>query len=232
MLNAHYTYFLILLGSIAGPLILSFDRKVAFVKKWYAVLLATFLPAILYILWDICFTRWGVWSFNPAYITGLNMVNLPIEEVLFFFVVPFCCTFIYECIRHYFSRLKDKEWIALFCRSLSGMLLLIALWNLDKKYTSYTGLLNAVFLFLLPSLQKKYAFIHLTRLFFAYLIILLPFMVVNGFLTAIPVVLYNDAENLGIRILTIPVEDIFYGMLLIFANLLIYEGILHYRRNK
>ena len=58
---------------------------------------------------------------------------------------------------------------------------------------------------------------------FSFAIMLIPFLIVNGFLTAIPVVLYNTAENLGIRIYSIPFEDIFYGMLLILMNIVIYE---------
>ena len=57
----------------------------------------------------------------------------------------------------------------------------------------------------------------------SYAVMLIPFLIVNGFLTAIPVVLYNDAENLGIRIYTIPFEDVFYGMLLILLNVITYE---------
>jgi lycopene cyclase domain-containing protein len=67
--------------------------------------------------------------------------------------------------------------------------------------------------------------------FISYLIILVPFLMVNGVLTAIPVVWYNDTENIGVRIFSflpypmqnIPLEDIFYGMLLIMMNVAGYE---------
>jgi lycopene cyclase domain-containing protein len=72
-------------------------------------------------------------------------------------------------------------------------------------------------------LRKYFRHFHLTAFLIAYLIILVPFLVVNGFLTAIPVVLYNDAENLGLRIYTIPFEDVFYGMLLVMMNVAGFE---------
>jgi lycopene cyclase domain-containing protein len=52
---------------------------------------------------------------------------------------------------------------------------------------------------------------------------LIPFLIVNGLLTSIPVVLYNNEENLNFRIYSIPFEDVFYGMLLIMMNVIGYE---------
>jgi lycopene cyclase domain-containing protein len=65
------------------------------------------------------------------------------------------------------------------------------------------------------------------RFYLAYAVILIPFFIVNGILTGSfieqEVVWYNNEENLGVRIGTVPVEDIFYGMLLILMNVVIYE---------
>ena len=75
-MNTHYTYFIILAASLAGPLALSFDKKVAFYKNWKYLFPAMVIPALLYIAWDIYFTSKGVWSFNDRYITGIKLVNL------------------------------------------------------------------------------------------------------------------------------------------------------------
>jgi len=222
-LNTHYTYFIILAASVTGPLALSFDKKVAFYTKWKFVFPAMIIPAILYILWDIFFTAKGVWSFNEDYITGIKLYNLPIEEVLFFFIVPYCCVFIYECINSYFPQLKKNlsGEIALKCIGLVLLIAGIVFYN--KYYTGWTFILNALFIAIVLFAKKYFNSFKSTVFVVAYCIILIPFLIVNGFLTAIPVVLYNDAENLGLRIYTIPFEDVFYGMLLILMNIVIYE---------
>jgi len=222
-LNAHYTYFLILAASLAGPLALSFDKKVAFYKNWKFVFPAMIIPALLYMAWDIYFTTKGVWSFNEAYITGIKLYNLPLEEVLFFFVVPYCCTFIYACVRSYFPKLVNKKTADLFLIILAVLLFVTGVVYADRYYTSWTFIFTGAFILLLYSVRKNFESFDAVSFLISYAISLIPFLIVNGFLTAIPVVLYNNAENLGIRIYTIPFEDAFYGMLLVLMNIVIYE---------
>jgi lycopene cyclase domain-containing protein len=224
-MNTHYTYLVILAASLAGPLLLSFDKKVAFYKRWPQLFPALLFPALIYVAWDIYFTAQGVWHFSEEHILGLKLVNLPVEEVLFFLVVPYCCLFIYECIRTYFPQLRNKKFADLLLLMLAGVLLVAGILLYDRAYTSWTFLGTAVFIVSLYLFRKLFIEFDAVSFLVSFLIILIPFLIVNGFLTSIPVVLYNDAENTGFRIYTIPVEDVCYGMLLVLMNVCIYEKI-------
>lgn len=231
-METKYTYFIILAISLLGPLALSFDKTVAFNKRWKYVFKAMLLPAIFYIAWDIYFTAKGIWSFNPDYITGIKIFNLPVEEVLFFFVVPYCCLFIYECIRVYFSALKNKKKDDLVLKILAVILLAAGIFFYKKQYTSWTFILSAVFIFIIYTNKFFFKFFDATSFIISYSVMLVPFLVVNGYLTSIPVVRYNDAEILGFRIYSIPFEDVFYGMLLVMMNIAIYEKIKNQKNQK
>ncbi len=230
-MNQHYTYFFIHAAALAGPLLLSFDKKVAFYKKWKYLFPAMVLPALFFLVWDEWFTRTGVWSFNEAYVTGIKLGSLPIEEILFFITVPYCCVFVYECIRCYFPRLKNKITGTYFLLLTELLLLVVGLMNLERDYTAYTFIFTAVFIACIFLFRKWFSGFDAISFLVAYLICLVPFFLVNGFLTAMPVVLYNDAENLGIRMFSflpwpmhnIPFEDTFYGMLLILMNIALFE---------
>ena len=221
-MDKHYTYFLILVASLAGPLALSFDNKVSFYKKWRYVFKAMLLPAFFYIVWDIIFTHLNIWHFNPAYITGYKIINLPVEEVLFFFVVPYCCLFIYECVCCYLPGLTIK-FADVILKILAAILLLAGLIFIKRNYTSSTFIFTSLFIASLYFKNKLFKEFNAGAFLISYVIILIPFLIVNGFLTSIPVVLYDNFQNLSVRIYTIPIEDIFYGMLLTLLNTVIYD---------
>lgn len=95
--------------------------------------------------------------------------------------------------------------------------------NTDKAYT----FVNYVFLEFILFIGFFFGLQYLQRFYIAFLIILVPFFIVNGILTGTgieePVVWYNNAENLGIRLLTIPIEDIGYAFTMLFGNVFLIE---------
>lgn len=219
-----YLYLFINIGCIIIPFIFSFLLKHKFYKQWIFFIPANIIIAILFIIWDHIFVEMGVWGFNSDYLTGLFITqNIPVEESLFFFCIPYACVFTYFVVREYFPNINKlyKSKIVTSVLIIFSSILFIN--NLEKMYTSYTfGLLSIVLLFCL------YRKININTISISFISIL-PFMLIsNGLLTGMwienEVVWYNDLENLGFRIFTIPVEDFFYGYLLILLNVLLYEA--------
>ncbi len=62
------------------------------------------------------------------------------------------------------------------------------------------------------------------RLFWVFWSVVTVLMIlINGYLTWRPIVIYNEAKMLGVRLFTIPLEDFFFGFSLIGLNLIIWE---------
>jgi lycopene cyclase domain-containing protein len=215
-----YTYLLLNILTIAGPLAYSFEKEIFYFRKWKHLFPAIIITGAFFLLWDVIFTHLGIWAFNPDFLTGHYILNLPLEEWLFFITVPFACVFIYESLNYFVK----KDWLKPYATRITIFLIvlfiLIAGLNLDKLYTAINFSLAAVLL------AVHYAFFkdrYLGRFYLAYAVHLIPFFVVNGILTSMPVVTYNDAENLGLRMGSIPVEDSIYSMTLLLMNITIYE---------
>ena len=101
-------YAWVILLSFAGPFALSFDKKVAYFKEWRFVIMATLIVAVPFLIWDELFTQWGVWGFNPKYLLKVYLGHLPLEEVLFFIVIPYNFIFILKVIQAYFPNRNQK----------------------------------------------------------------------------------------------------------------------------
>jgi lycopene cyclase domain-containing protein len=217
-------YLLVDFFTIIIPLVFSFHPKIRFDKKWNAFLPAMLIVAFLFICWDIYFTSTGVWSFNPDYSTGIKFINLPVEEILFFICIPYACVFTYHCLVKFLQLAWKDSNEKLVCVLLSVSLLILAVVYRDRAYTSMTFFLTAMVCLIAKFLMKVEWF---GKSVAVYAFLLIPFLIVNGILTGTgidePVVIYNNNENMGVRMLTIPVEDIFYGYLLFMLNLLFYH---------
>ncbi|HEX6915335.1 MAG TPA: lycopene cyclase domain-containing protein [Chitinophagaceae bacterium] len=228
-----YTYLLVNLLAVIVPLAWSFHPRIRFYRQWKFAIPSILLAAALFIAWDIYFTSIGVWAFNQDYVTGLMISGLPLEEWLFFFCIPYACLFTWFCLTRFFDFRWNRGYLRIFTAIFSASLLVIGVLYHDRLYTSAAFISAAVLCILLAFVLKAN---WIGKAFTVYAILLLPFFIVNGILTGTglnePVVWYNDQENLGLRIGTIPVEDIFYGFALFLLNLFLFFSLQSLAKNR
>jgi lycopene cyclase domain-containing protein len=219
-----FTYLLVNISSVIVPFLFSFHRKIRFDKKFKAFFAANIITTLCFLAWDAVFTIIRVWGFNDDYITGFKIFNLPVEEILFFICIPFACVFTYHCLNQFFAITWKERTEKFSILSISLFLFATGLINIDRLYTSVTFVSTSLLLIVFKFIFRV---TWLPRLISIYPILLIPFFIVNGILTGSgsehPVVWYNDSENLGIRLFTIPIEDIIYGLEMMLLNLFFYE---------
>jgi len=217
-------YLLIDLFAVIVPFIFTFHKKLRFYKKWTSFVLGIVFVSVPFVVWDVIFTKNEIWGFNSEYLIGFDLFVLPIEELLFFVCIPYACLFTYHCFSIFWKERSFEKLNRYGSYFLMVLSFCVGILNYDKLYTFYTALFLFVTLFVLKVLlDVKW----IGKFIAVYGVLLIPFSVVNGILTGSllpsPIVWYNDAHNLGVRTGTIPVEDIFYGFLLILLFVFTYE---------
>ena len=216
-------YFYILLFSIAVPLLYTLFFT-DFIKHWKYFTISTVLVAVFFLIWDFYFTAIGVWSFNYDYCLGIELLGMPLEEWLFFLIIPFCSLFIHYCAITVNPNFKFNKKASFYLTiTLIVLVFTVAITNSTKYYTA----VNFFVLAMVLSLGLLFFRTYLQEFYASFIVILIPFFIVNGILTGsfieTPIVSYNDLENLDIRLFTIPVEDIGYAFSMLFGNLMIFE---------
>jgi lycopene cyclase domain-containing protein len=218
-----FLYILLDIGSVIVPFIFSFHPKLRFNKKWKSTLLATSIVALVFIIWDVYYTGISVWGFNPDYLLGFNVLGLPIEEILFFFCIPYACIYTYHCLKILIPSFNFRP-VKIIGLGIILMLFIVGIIYYDKMYTSVTFISLSIAIFYIQFIQKP---VWIPRLYLSLLILILPFLLINGILTGTgiesEVVWYNQDEIMGFRLLTVPFEDFAYGFLLILLNVYIFE---------
>ena len=206
--------------TILFPLVFSFEKRLKYYRKWPSVFLSIIPFAIIFILWDIFAVSAGHWSFNPEFVGKITLFALPLEEILFFFCIPFSCIFIYECVSFV---VPDKTFrVSRFIWIIPALISSATAFIFREK--GYTFLAFSAFsLFFLSGTFFFPQTLASSRFWLANLAILIPFCIINGILTALPVVRYSPEHITGFRIGTIPVEDFFYNLVLIGGCIVLYS---------
>lgn len=218
-----------MLGSLVFPFIFSFEKKISFYRKWKSLFIAILISGLFFIIWDSLFTHFGFWSFNDDFTLGFRFLGLPLEEWMFFIVIPYCSVFIYENTKLYLPKLNFNRQIEYFLWFVVIVFAVFAVLNFGKWYTFINLISNVLLLayvLVFSNFKKNFTHFGLT-----FIISFFPMLFVNGVLTSMPVVEYNGRFFSEIRLMDIPIEDFSYFLLLLLMNLFIYEKIENRRIN-
>ena len=64
---------------------------------------------VIFSLWDVAAIAHRHWSFNPRYVTGWDLPGrLPVEEVVFFAVVPVCALLTFAVVNRVVGRWRKR----------------------------------------------------------------------------------------------------------------------------
>ena len=217
-------YLNLLFFSFIIPFTFSFHPKIKFNKYFIPLFLSLFSSSIPFILHDIYFTYLGVWGFNQEYHGDIFLINLPLEEILFFIIIPFCCLFTYFVLKKFekFNLKYNRKVLRLF----SFLLIIIGLVFYEKSYTLFVFLVASLLILKISYSQSKWDGYFLSTYI---MITLFPFIIINGILTGYldinnPPVWYNQSEIIGIKVFNIiPIEDFFYSFILLYINFFLFE---------
>lgn len=100
----HYLFVLTACLIVTAPL----ERGARIYRQPARVVRAVAPVAVIFLAWDVLAVTAGVWSFNPRYVTGVELPgHLPVEEVLFFVVVPLCGLLTYGAVEFLLDRIPQ-----------------------------------------------------------------------------------------------------------------------------
>jgi len=215
-----YLYLYINLAILFLPLAISFERKrINYQSRIKSVVLSIISVGTVFVAWDVLATYRGHWSFNPDYVVGARLLGLPIEEILFFVTVPFSCLFTYEALMYF---LKDgKIHLAGKLQPVVGIVFVfLSFFFLNKEYTFLALLSVGMTILIAP---KVVGHIFSSKLYWYYIAATFAFFLVfNFFLTSLPIVEYSNQAISGLRVTTIPIEDLMFNFSLLTLYLAVY----------
>ena len=96
---SHLAYLGVLAFVLVGSAWLELVLRTRVLARWRRLLLSLAPVVVVFALWDAYAVAAGHWTFDPERTTGVRIATLPLEEVLFFVVVPFAAVLTLEAVR-------------------------------------------------------------------------------------------------------------------------------------
>jgi lycopene cyclase domain-containing protein len=102
MRMSHWTYLIVLAACLGAAVPLEFAFHVRVLRR-PRILIAALLPElVLFLGWDLYAVHGHQWTYAAGRIIGVILPGgLPLEEVLFFLVIPVCAVLAFEAAKRW-----------------------------------------------------------------------------------------------------------------------------------
>jgi lycopene cyclase domain-containing protein len=210
-----------------GPFIVSvLPQFRAFWRQWRALLLGYAAVSVPWILLDALSHARGWWAYEPSRVSSIELLGLPIEEILFFFTVPFACMVVMSVVQRYALPPLNSHvrvGLMLMVGALAAVLLIVGFAR-ERSMVDLALFLASFALVWRLGCTQQTAFWLWSGL------VLILFLIFNSILTGLPIVTYNEWFMSGLRIGTIPVEDAYYNFAFLWSFLAVFDYAMSKRR--
>ena len=106
----HFQYLLLMVGCLLITLPLEFVFGARVYRRAAGLALALIPVVIIFSIWDIVGILRDHWSYSPQFTTGVKLIfGMPIEELVFFIVVPICGLLTYEAVGQVLRRTQRRS---------------------------------------------------------------------------------------------------------------------------
>lgn len=93
-----YQYLLLMAACLVITLPLEFVLRARVYRRPARLVLAMLPMLVLFVAWDVLGIVREHWTYSEEYTTGIMLGVLPLEELVFFLVIPICGLLTYEAV--------------------------------------------------------------------------------------------------------------------------------------
>lgn len=214
----NFTYLLLALGILLIPVVLLFVKKTSFNQTIKFAIPAVLITGFVFSIFATILVTAGVWNFHPAYLTGVSLWKIPIDEFVFSAAICLAGIGVYVSLNAFFpNNALDK-----FSLSFSNLIMGICIAMLIFTYTKWYSAISFGALFILIFYIEYLNRLRFTYKFYrGFLVSLILFYIAYGVISTLPVISYTEVINLKLG--AIPFESHFYFMGMLLMSVYLFE---------
>ena len=215
-----FTFLILALGLLLFPLVLQVDKKIFKNGNFKAALGASLISSIIFSTLTVVLQLFSIITFSTDSALGVVFKELPLEQYLLYFSFSFTSVCIYQYLNIKFPDNSLQKYSLALSNLLLGLCVAFLFFGYPKWYTLSTFATLLISLFLIEYVGRL-RFMY--RAYRAFVLMLIPFYIVYGFLFWSETLLIAKHQVTGMNVAKIPIETHFMALSMLLVSIYMFE---------